>query len=235
MVLIVSILTVSTKIYYVKTVAVPIPEQTVDSHLQSVPVVLSIPSLGVLSTVQPVGIDMKTSAMGVPDNLIDVGWYSLGVPPGEVGSAVIAGHRSGRFGKRGVFYDLKNLQIGDEVVVIDQGGVRFLFVVLQVREYDYDADTTDIFLSTSTAARLNLITCSGIWDSEIALFSKRTVVFTELVSTSTMPVDITTVTPNSRGDWCVKLCFTVGELGSGDTCQIVRQETLEEKLVVRNW
>lgn len=144
------------------------------------PVRLVIPSIGVDAPVQYVGLDASGSGeMGIPSNFTDVGWYEGGVRPGMRGSAVIAGHYNGKGVPEAVFYDLNSLQVGDEVVVVSAERVEDIFEVVKVETYDYDAATSDVFLSTDGKARLNLITCSGEWLPEQKLFNKRTVVFTE--------------------------------------------------------
>lgn len=152
------------------------------------PLQLTIPRLGIDAVIQNVGVDEETGAMSVPDNFSDVGWYREGPKPGEMGSAVITGHRSGRYVSRGVFFALHELVPGDLVLVTTQSGAIETFTVTAVVEYSQDADTTDIFRSQDGVARLNLITCSGPWDATIGLFSKRVVVYTERVDTS-VPVE----------------------------------------------
>jgi hypothetical protein len=56
------------------------------------------------------------------------------------------------------------------------------FKVVAVKDYDYNAPTTDIFSQDTSTAQLNLITCGGNWDKTLGSYSKRVVVFTELVT-----------------------------------------------------
>jgi len=52
-------------------------------HIPELPLQLVIPSIGVSTTVQLVGLaDDDTGTMGVPDNFTDVGWYKYGPRPG---------------------------------------------------------------------------------------------------------------------------------------------------------
>ena len=57
----------------------------------------------------------------------------------------------------------------------------YKFKVVEVKLYDYNATTTDIFNSDTSQARLNLITCGGSWDKTQGIYNKRVVVFTELI------------------------------------------------------
>lgn len=151
--------------------------------IPELPVRLVIPAIEVDAVVQLVGLDENGSgAMGVPDNFTDVGWYKDGVRPGMRGSAVIAGHYNGKNTPQAVFYDLHTLKIGDEVVVMSAERIEDIYFVVKIETYDYDAPTTDVFISTDGRKRLNLITCGGDWIPESKLYNKRTVVFTELMT-----------------------------------------------------
>src|SRR5947209_7865092 len=71
--------------------------------LPDLPQRIVIPSLNVDSTIEQVGLDSQ-KRMDVPKNVFDVGWYDLGVRPGQIGSAVIDGHFDTPTGAPSVFY-----------------------------------------------------------------------------------------------------------------------------------
>lgn len=155
---------------------------TEDIYVPELPLQLFIPSIGVSTTVQIVGLaDDDTGAMGVPDNFTDVGWYKHGPRPGMVGSAVIAGHYNGKNLPKAIFYDLSELEINDTVEVIDENGTSLIFQVVKMRTYSYNEATEEVFVSNDGKVRLNLITCGGSWLKDEKLYDQRTVVFTELV------------------------------------------------------
>ncbi len=145
------------------------------------PARILIPSIGVDTTIQSVGLT-DSGNMGIPSNFTEVAWYNRGVAPGMPGSAVIAGHVDGRNVPEAIFYDLNKLTLGDVVKVIDKRGKILEFKVVNVVVYEHDAPTEDVFLSNDSKSRLNLITCSGDWIADQRLYTKRTVVFTELVT-----------------------------------------------------
>ncbi len=165
------------------TYSTPTAEETMSiksEWVSELPVRLIIPSIKVDAEVQHVGLaENGTGEMAVPSNYTDVGWYQPGTRPGMIGSAVIAGHYNGKTVPEAVFYDLHTLEVGDEVVIMSAERIEDIYHVVRVETYDYDASTTDIFLSTDDKVRLNLITCSGEWLPEEKLYNKRTVVFTE--------------------------------------------------------
>jgi hypothetical protein len=60
--------------------------------------------------------------MEIPEDVSTVGWYELGVAPGEAGSAVLAGHVDSRTQGRGAFFDLRDLDVGDRATVAHEDG-----------------------------------------------------------------------------------------------------------------
>lgn len=153
----------------------PISSQKID---HTTPARLKIPSINVDSAIENVGLTPK-GAMDVPSKTSDVGWYSFGVRPGERGSAVIAGHLDGLNGEKAVFANLDKLKEGDKIYVQDGNGKIITFVVRKSRTYDL-GHADDAF-SPSENAHLNLITCDGVWDEVRKGYSKRLVVFADLV------------------------------------------------------
>jgi sortase (surface protein transpeptidase) len=144
---------------------------------------LVIPAIAVDTAIELVGLASDgTATMGVPSRVDTVGWYKHGVRPGMRGSAVIAGHRSGKGVPEAVFYDLRTLEIGDEVVIMSADRIEDIFQVVRIETYDFDADTAEVFVSNDGTARLNLITCGGEWLPDEKVFDQRVVVFTELVT-----------------------------------------------------
>jgi LPXTG-site transpeptidase (sortase) family protein len=141
-----------------------------------VPVRLRIPALNVEAPVVAVGLT-EEGAMDSPEGAEDTGWYELGPRPGEQGSAVIAGHSGYRTGPA-VFDDLEQLEPGDSIYVIDDAGATVEFVVRESREYDPYERPEEVF-TRNEGQHLNLITCTGSWDSAAGTHTKRLVVFAD--------------------------------------------------------
>jgi sortase A len=141
-----------------------------------VPVRLRIPALNVEAAVVTVGLTAE-GAMDSPEGAENTGWYELGPRPGEQGSAVIAGHSGYRTGPA-VFDDLEALQPGDRIYVVDDAGTTIEFTVRESREYDPYERPEEVFASNE-GRHLNLITCTGSWDSAAGTHSKRLVVFAD--------------------------------------------------------
>jgi LPXTG-site transpeptidase (sortase) family protein len=139
---------------------------------------LSIPAIKVEANIQEVGVNSK-GEMDVPGNIFEVGWFKLGPKPGEKGSAVISGHFNGKNNEAGVFIDLDKLKVGDKVYVEDGKGFSTSFVVRETQTY-IPGYADDVF-SKGEGVYLNLVTCDGVWDGGKKSFSKRLVVYTDLV------------------------------------------------------
>jgi len=140
---------------------------------------LVIPEINVDAAVEEVGLTPQ-GAMAVTEGPTDVAWFDLGPRPGEIGSAVIAGHEGWKDGIAAVFDDLYKLQKGDKIYVEDGQGTMTTFVVREIRAYDQNGDASDVFNSNDGKAHLNLITCAGTWNATQRSYSHRLVVFTDI-------------------------------------------------------
>jgi sortase (surface protein transpeptidase) len=137
---------------------------------------VSIPSIGLNAPIVNVGID-DLGRMDVPDgNTNNVGWYSGGTAPGEVGSAVLDAH---------VFAALKNLhkvQAGDSIYVTTRDGRTLNFIVRENSVYKLADVPAQKLFNRADGRWLNLITCAGTYDPATDTYTHRTVVYAELVS-----------------------------------------------------
>lgn len=156
---------------------IPTPDTT---HKPVAPKELEIPKLGVSANVEEVGLDTQ-GKMDVPKVLGDVGWYDLGYVPGDKGSAVIDGHYDLASGAPSVFYYLSNLSPGDKIYVTDQDNRQYTFVVDESTAYPYNQLPLQQIFDSTDKPRLDLITCSGIWDQGTRNYSQRLVVYAELI------------------------------------------------------
>jgi LPXTG-site transpeptidase (sortase) family protein len=147
---------------------------------KNVPVRLTIPIIGVNAKIDQVGLT-PSGAMDAPKGPDEAAWFALGPTPGNVGSAVIAGHYGWKNGKAAVFDKLNTLHKGDIITVESATGSSTSFVVRELRTYDARMDATDVFTSKD-GAHLNLITCIGTWDASEKSYSKRIVVFTDVIA-----------------------------------------------------
>ena len=119
--------------------------------------------------------------MELPENGKDVAWFEPGFQPGEKGNAVLAGHVDDEK-KPAVFFELKELEPGDEIHLQDEKGESLTFVVREKVAYKKDDAPLRTIFGPSQKRMLNLITCTGYFDHDIHNYVERLVVYTELVN-----------------------------------------------------
>ena len=148
---------------------------------QGYPTRLIIPAIAVNADVERVGVT-SNGDLEVPQQSpwLDVGWYTSGPRPGDKGSAVIDGHLDRPGGSPAVFWYLRNLRVGDEVLVVNTQGRQLRFRVTGIASYaPQEAPIQQIFANNS-GIYLNLITCAGDWIPSLHQTTQRLVVYTSL-------------------------------------------------------
>lgn len=123
----------------------------------------------------PYGVD-GNGQMDVPDNVTDVAWYEYGPRPGEAGSAVLAAHVDLAGRGYGVFFDLRELDVGDTIIVIGADTTEYPFRVVARAAYDKDTLPLDVIFSREGPPVLTLITCGGgfsrgRYDSNVVVYA----------------------------------------------------------------
>jgi Sortase domain len=146
----------------------------------SAPTRLLIPAIGV-DTRPVIDLGLTTDgALEVPPDGASAGWYTGAPTPGEVGPAVFAAHVDWK-GEKGVFYDLRTLQPGDEVTVERADGTAVAFAVRRVEQYAKDRFPTAEVYGDVATPQLRLITCGGEFDRSLHSYRDNVVVFAEMV------------------------------------------------------
>jgi len=160
-------------------VASAVSETILQQSTEAVPPIrIKIPTIRLDAAIEPVGVTAR-GEMGIPTNPDNVAWYDLGQAPGEIGTAVIAGHNIWKNGNASTFTNLSALNLGDKIYIENEKGQTAVFAVKKTRKYSPQIDTTDIFRSSDGKAHLNLITCAGSWDKSTESFTQRLIVFAE--------------------------------------------------------
>ncbi|MER8267348.1 class F sortase [Streptomyces griseus] len=130
------------------------------------PVHVSIPSIGVRSTLMELGLNADGTVEVPPaEKGMTAGWYTGGSLPGTPGPAVLIGHNDTRFG-RAVFHDLKDIREGAEVLVRDGAGTTLRFTVTGKETVSKKAFPTRRVYGPTKGSTLRLITCDGEFDAE---------------------------------------------------------------------
>jgi LPXTG-site transpeptidase (sortase) family protein len=144
----------------------------------ALPIRLEIPEIGVDTAIEYVDLTPQ-GVMGVPSGPTGVAWLDQGPRPGEIGSAVIAGHEGWKDGIAAVFDNLYKLKVGDKIYILDGQSTKVTFVVRKMQTYNQGGDVPEVFSSSDGKAHLNLITCEGTWNAAQKSYSNRLVVFTD--------------------------------------------------------
>ncbi len=141
------------------------------------PKLVSIQKLGVKARVRRMGVD-KTGAIQAPRNIYDAGWYDGSAKPGEPGTVFLDAHVSGPT-KPGVFHDIKKLAAGDTITIEMGDGKTHTYSVVSQKSYPRDqVNMQEALVSAKPGKRaLNMMTCSGKFDSKTQSYSERLVVF----------------------------------------------------------
>lgn len=145
------------------------------------PIGIKIPAIGVNAHIESVGLT-KSGDMDVPKDRLNVALYKFGAYPGDIGTAVIAGHYGWKNNERSAFDDLHKIHEGDRIYIEDEEKKIATFEVYKIQIFDRKADTGPIFNSPDGGSYLNLITCNGAWNRFSRNYDKRLVVFTRLIN-----------------------------------------------------
>jgi sortase A len=145
------------------------------------PVQLRIDRIGVVAGFEWVGITPEGN-MDAPEGWDNVGWYEPGTVPGEPGNAVVAGHLDRPGGSPAIFYNLRQLSPGDQIVIQTEHNHELVFEIVEIEVVDANNAPLEKIFGSSDERYLNLITCEGVWDRSSAMYDKRLVVYSKLVS-----------------------------------------------------
>jgi sortase A len=141
---------------------------------------VQIPSMDIDTNVIPVGL-LENGEMEVPEKTDVVGWYNRGVKVGAKGNAVLAGHVDSKKGPA-IFFYLKNIKIGEKIIVTDEKGMERTFEVKSKESYPSDEAPIEKIFGPSDIRNLNVITCTGTFNHDEHLYPDRLVVYTQLIS-----------------------------------------------------
>jgi hypothetical protein len=148
---------------------------------ESRPVTLDIPSIGVSSTIQHLGLEpdgsLETPAGPHYD---EAAWYRYSPAPGSLGPAILLGHVDSAADGPSVFYRLGELRRGDLISVGRADGSTAEFTVDKVRRYAKDDFPTGLVYDDIDHAGLRILTCGGAFDATSGHYEDNVVVFASL-------------------------------------------------------
>lgn len=147
------------------------------------PVRVDIPSIGVTSSLQKLGLDTH-GAIEVPHppHYNEAGWFTGSPTPGQTGPAVILGHIDGVGTTPSIFFKLGAVKNGDVANVTRADGRVVTFTVYRVERYAKDDFPTGVVYGNTAGPELRLITCGGTVDQSTGHYRDNTVVYAKMTA-----------------------------------------------------
>jgi len=143
---------------------------------------LIIPAIRVDAPVTPRAVD-RDGQMPSPDGPQDVIWYDfsalpgLGGRPGDGGNTILAGHVDYHDYGPAVFWDLRNVEQGDEITVRLRDGSEYKYTARSNRIVDPAATSFNEIVASTTEESLTVITCAGDFDPATHSYEMRRVIW----------------------------------------------------------
>ena len=138
--------------------ATPAPVVAAQAPLTEAAYHMIIDKIGVDAPVFPYGVDANR-VPEVPLNASDVAWYNFSAQPGTGSNAVFAGHVT--WSGQAVFYNLKDIQVGDHIMLRGDDGTQIDYVVSDSFMVDpNDPNALSVMAPTGNDV-ITLITCDG--------------------------------------------------------------------------
>lgn len=139
------------------------------------PVRIQASSIGLDAVVGELGLAADGSVQ-VPSDPDATGWFDRGPAPGQRGPAVVLGHVDSRTGPA-VFARLRDLKVGDPVVVTLRDGAQVRFTVDGTLTFAKSDFPTAATYGPVPGPALRLITCGGAYVRDRGGYQSNVVVF----------------------------------------------------------
>ncbi|MCS7050970.1 MAG: class F sortase [Thermomicrobium sp.] len=133
------------------------------------PQTLTVPSLGIVASVVPVGVD-PSGVLALTADPSVVFWYEASGYPGLIGRMVLAGHLDSRDGSTGIFAQLARVQVGEEFEVTTARGARYRYRVTGLTRIEA-SDIARALSAPAIESEALLVTCDGRWDPRLGRYS----------------------------------------------------------------
>jgi LPXTG-site transpeptidase (sortase) family protein len=139
-----------------------------------------------ISVDAPMTMRVVAAADGImqnPEGPKDVAWYDfsaisgLGGRPGVGGNTVISGHVDYHDYGPAVFWDLRKIEPGDEVIIHLRDGSEYKYSVQWNRTIDPAAISWNDVVAATPQESVTMITCAGTFDSSTRSYDQRRVVW----------------------------------------------------------
>lgn len=118
-----------------------------------------------------------------PEGPKDVAWYDfsafpgLGGRPGVGGNTVLSGHVDYHDYGPAVFWDLRKLEVGSDIIIHLRDGTEYKYTVQWNRTVEPTSTTWSEIVAATSQESLTMITCAGTFDSSTRSYDQRRVVW----------------------------------------------------------
>ncbi len=132
------------------------------------PTRIGIPRIGIDASIVVMGLDADNYPE-VPNSGAEVAWYTFSAPPGRGSNAVFSGHVDWYYWDmpvEGVFYHLRELQIGDQISVDLEDGSQLRYKVTGNVAVSYDDPNVIDVMDPTSKDVITLVTCGGTWQRD---------------------------------------------------------------------
>ncbi|TMB66871.1 MAG: class F sortase, partial [Chloroflexi bacterium] len=134
--------------------------------LPAPPVRLAIPRLYIDAPIITMGLGADRYPE-VPERPDQVAWYNFTAAPGQRSNAVLAGHVDWQTSTRqpipGVFYRLRELEIGDSIAITLEDGQKLNYRVTGNVATAYEDPNVLKAMDYTSKEVITMITCGGTW------------------------------------------------------------------------
>lgn len=152
----------------------------VETLSASTPTKVSVPTIGAESSLIATGLEADGSLEVPPlSKPMQASWYDESPSPGSLGPSVILGHVNGS-GKPGIFYRLKDIKAGEQILVDREDGQTAVFTVANIDTVPKAAFPAEQVYADTPDSQLRLITCGGVFDPAARSYEANIVVYANL-------------------------------------------------------
>jgi len=136
---------------------------------------LAVPRVGIDAPIVVRGVK-PDGAMQDPPGPKTVAWYNFSGRPGARGNIVMAGHVDYVNYGPAVFWRLRDLKEGDEILVYLEDGSVYRYQVVSLTYYNADDAPIAEIVGPTPYEAITLITCGGNFDRSVREYDKRLIV-----------------------------------------------------------
>ncbi len=150
--------------------------QVTPNNPNKMPKKILIPSLGLNSEIEPVGLH-NSGKLAQPNNAKAIGWYRFSAPPGENSTVLLSGYR---FKESAPLSQAEQLRTGDVVELINQAGSSFWYNVKTIDFYAAGKVPMNSLMTTDEGDRVVIVINNGTILADSGEYSERVVIVAEL-------------------------------------------------------